>query len=493
MKLLSLALVTFISKAHAGGYHTRISGYAPGSDVVDHGNVDQDQNAMEVGLALKDAQGFEDAKMIYENGGNSKVIATVTLSGMVDGTIPKGTTFSGSGQDGLVLTAGATGTVNDGSTTIMVTYAGGTCQDYNTDKSRCLASSGSLTDGTETYDYTAVSHSAGRTLQGFSTAAGEKMAEEQQFKIFKKYYGEDDYADQLVQAAFSSEATDLKKGNADFSNMGFVEREQLIKKMAAYMNVFMYVFHEFEAALSKCETALPLDAEAPIHAWDEGVAFYSGYLSGIDGAEGGKMVYALAEKRGGDFGTTQTDERSLVNIALTKEFTEGREYLNMADCKSAKKSLKNIKSLMYIPLIQGTIKYAYKTELDRSDAKAVAEGIAFMHAVIARVHDADKEAAKIIYDNMNTGAEECSLAAVKGAFESVYAELGISCAQVGGYTNKDTGEYYEGMSPCSGCDAEATINKCAGLADDADLREKKCKRGSTATKCPSTCAGECSM
>ena len=36
MKLPSLALIALLSSASAGGYNTRISGYAPGTDVVDH-------------------------------------------------------------------------------------------------------------------------------------------------------------------------------------------------------------------------------------------------------------------------------------------------------------------------------------------------------------------------------------------------------------------------------------------------------------------------
>jgi len=36
MKLISLALISFLLNASAGGYNTRISGYAPGTDVADH-------------------------------------------------------------------------------------------------------------------------------------------------------------------------------------------------------------------------------------------------------------------------------------------------------------------------------------------------------------------------------------------------------------------------------------------------------------------------
>ena len=36
MKFVSLALIFLLSNASAGGYNTRISGYAPGTDVADH-------------------------------------------------------------------------------------------------------------------------------------------------------------------------------------------------------------------------------------------------------------------------------------------------------------------------------------------------------------------------------------------------------------------------------------------------------------------------
>ena len=36
MKIISLAIITLLSNASAGGYNTRFSGYAPGADVADH-------------------------------------------------------------------------------------------------------------------------------------------------------------------------------------------------------------------------------------------------------------------------------------------------------------------------------------------------------------------------------------------------------------------------------------------------------------------------
>merc|ERR1711865_556644 len=312
------------------------------------------------------------------------------------------------------------------------------------------AQSGNLTDGTNDYEYSAVTNSAGRTLKGFSIAVESKMKDEEHAMMFHKYYGQWDYADQLVQAAFSGSSTNFTPlhGNSDFSIFSLVGQEQLVKKMSAYMNVFMYVLHEFEAAVGKCNKETPYDNEDAIHAWDEGVAFYSGYLSGVDGAEGGNMVYALAEKRGGDFGT-EVGDVSQVNSDLADLFAKGRDHFDAAQCDAAEKTLKKVKRIIYIPLIQGALKYAYKTEADSSDVKAVAEGIAFMHAVLPRIHAADPAAAAIIHDNMRTDSKSCDFAAVKAAFESTYKSLGIECDQVGGYFDGDGDKYY--FEPCIDC------------------------------------------
>merc|ERR1712238_496454 len=85
--------------------NTRISGYAPGTDVVDHGNIDLDQAEMEVELELKTEEGFAAAKVIYEEGGNSKVSATMTfLSGSnTKWPISPGTVLYGAGTTGLIV------------------------------------------------------------------------------------------------------------------------------------------------------------------------------------------------------------------------------------------------------------------------------------------------------------------------------------------------------------------------------------------------------
>jgi hypothetical protein len=61
-----------------------------------------------------------------------------------------------------------------------------------------------------------------RTIAGFSTDAKEKMWDcdacpYNTYSKFFDYYGEYDYADQIISAAFNGTKTNLKNGNSDFS------------------------------------------------------------------------------------------------------------------------------------------------------------------------------------------------------------------------------------------------------------------------------------
>jgi len=103
---------------------------------------------------------------------------------------------------------------------------------------------------------------------------------------------------------------------------------------------------------------------------------------------------------------------------------------------------------MYIPLIQGALCYAFKVGGLGEGEKSQAEAAVFAASVLPHVHAVNEVAGEIIYKNMKVGATSVSFDHVKAAFESVYSDMGISCADVGGLWNDATGTYYEGMEPC---------------------------------------------
>merc|ERR1712115_67322 len=120
---------------------------------------------------------------------------------------------------------------------------------------------------------------------------------------------------------------------------------------------------------------------------------------------------------------------------------------------------------MYIPLIQGTLRYAYFLETGDRNEKQRAEGAVFSASVLPRIHAASPSAAATIDRNMSIMATTTSFSAVKSAFESVYADLGITCRKVGGIVTAD-GNYVEGGAPCNGDDDSSDDDDKATSDDD---------------------------
>lgn len=226
--------------------------------------------------------------------------------------------------------------------------------------------------------------------------------------------------------------------------------------------------HELYAALAKCEDGDVEDLSGAPHNWDEAWAFYVGSLAGEDGADGGVLSYALADKRCGNFGTCQAapwrspgdGASSDVNARLLALYRAGLVALRAGDCGALGATyIPAIVSQMTVPLIQGALRYAYYSDpavssaaLD-GDGAAVAELRAFAAAALPRIHACDADAAAVIARNSALpdgpldGASAGALVpdghrAVKAAFEASYACLGLSCADVGGW------EGVEGMGPC---------------------------------------------
>jgi len=222
------------------------------------------------------------------------------------------------------------------------------------------------------------------------------------------------------------------------------------------MNVYMYVIRELEDALTKCVSNEVGDVNEPaVHSWDEGVAFYAGSLEGTDGSGSGKLLYALADKRCANFKTCgkkkkETEGEAHVNMDIIESFSLGQQYLYIGDCTTSRNIKDNIIKQMAVPMIQGTLRYAYKAGVLKGpdSDKELAEGGAFAAAVLPRLAHVSSKDAEIVYDNIGYGATEVDFPAVKKAFEKNYKKMGIKCSDVGGLWDVTIEEYYEGASPC---------------------------------------------
>ena len=124
------------------------------------------------------------------------------------------------------------------------------------------------------------------------------------------------------------------------------------------------------------------------------------------------------------------------HLELLPLFAEGRDMLQQGTCVEVRPIVEKIVSLMTVPLVQGTLRYAYKigeVPSDRSQKNA-AEGATFAAAVLPMVAYCNPASAKIVTDNVKFGLFDAGTypdyAAVRDALEATYPCLGITCAQV---------------------------------------------------------------
>jgi hypothetical protein len=265
------------------------------------------------------------------------------------------------------------------------------------------------------------------------------------------------------------------------TNCGHFFATEAMQKGTVYLAIWMYVIREMEDALDDCVMEEPVDSG--VHSWDEAVAFYTGSLEGTTGLGNGVLMYALADARCQNFRTCgksgdSTVGRSYVNEEVFREFNAGQTKLMTGDCVGAKENKDRIVQLMTVPLIQGTLRYAYlqDTGVDRGE-KAGAEGATFAAAVLPFVYDcgvsgvqaSGVEDSTIIYENLKVGHEiDTNFQAVKEAFERNYECMGITCSDVGGIWDLVTRNYADEAGPCgasgSGGKETKSGDSNAGLA-----------------------------
>jgi len=263
-----------------------------------------------------------------------------------------------------------------------------------------------------------------------------------------------------------------------FPGVSDAGKKQVIKKATAYMNAWMYAIREFEDAIDDCATGditsneISVDKSAAnsmynsVHAWDEGVAFYIGsnmtldMFSGVDGpvSDGGMqgkgyLAFTLGNKRCENFKTCGINGDAQFGISqqnhkLFELFTDGQHDFLIGNCGDVVPVKDKIVAQMAIPLIQGTLRYAYKVGKLQGDDEARAEGAIFAAAVLPLVDDCDPAAAKTIADEMSINSvAETDYKAVKAAFEKCYEKMGITCKEVGQLMKK-ANEVYPDMEAC---------------------------------------------
>ena len=229
------------------------------------------------------------------------------------------------------------------------------------------------------------------------------------------------------------------------------------------LNIWLYVTREMEFAVNQCNVGCTDCNPLSLLHWDEAVALYTGSLVGDreNSVVEGKLLYSIANKRCVDFKTCGAEGKgtvgnSHVNRKIFEWFNNGKTHLLNGDCALAVIAKTKIVQSMAIPLVQGTLRFAYDIgRLQDRTPRLLAEGSVYAAAVLPLVHSCNPDDAQVIYSNMRVGSETTAFRQVLGAFERSYTCLGITCQGVGGYWHAASQQYFDGAAPCTSTDTKA--------------------------------------
>lgn len=281
-----------------------------------------------------------------------------------------------------------------------------------------------------------------RTLSLYQMATTSQRSLVPQFDSFNRYYESDKYADDIIRGALDVENEKFKQASPE-------QRQEIVVKTMQYLVVYMAALQEMYQAIADCnspDSGKILDAQ---EAWDRGAAFLIGSLEGPedDGNEEGLSFYRLAFKRCEQFGTCSPEGRPSWNEEFNSLLYTGRASVEGRACGELRKAVREIETLLRVPLIQGTLRYALANEKlgENSQDKGLGEGFAFSRSVLPLVEDSNRESAEIINSNMDFQFERVPVhdraRAVFGAFARAFGKMNVNCEDVG---------KAEGNDACSG-------------------------------------------
>ena len=222
-------------------------------------------------------------------------------------------------------------------------------------------------------------------------------------------------------------------------------------KGSQYQNVWMYVIHELEAAITDCKAGT-----VGSH-WDEAVAFYSGSITLTNPTTNiGQFQYGLAEKRCTAFGTCTSGNSALykskVNEKVYKLFATGSGLQSTFQCSAMESVKESLVKQFTVPFIQAIIQYLYLSKTQGLE-KQKAELWSFSAAFLPFLNYYSPSAAKVLYENsyiLNVDTVPLGYAETKLSLEGAYLAMGITCADVGGYVSAtDASGYVTGLAPCT--------------------------------------------
>jgi len=255
-----------------------------------------------------------------------------------------------------------------------------------------------------------------------------------QFKVFKAFFEENDYADSLIIKILNQQFP--------FNSASSQQRTALVVNTLQYMVMYMYALREIYDAVNDCEAGDATRNSDGLVSWDKAAAFLIGSIEGIISGgsrwvEDGQLLFGLAKQQCFRFGTCAKSGNANLNVELIELLYAGKGELESMNCDALKKTSEEIVPLLMIPLIQGTLRSAMVNEdlTYFTASKDLASGYIYSHSILPLIKAVDTTAASVIKKNMDfqftvTPVSDGAFAIFK-AFEQAIPKIGVNCRDVG--------------------------------------------------------------
>merc|ERR1712161_57182 len=254
---------------------------------------------------------------------------------------------------------------------------------------------------------------------------------------------------------------DLSSFKSDEENVdfGFMGREEVSKKAMQYLITPMHM----HVKLTQASNLVEFDQEAAQLACDTAVAYFTGTTFK-------DLVFTLALKRCGEFGTCE-GKCAPANDAIFAQLKKGQKYIGKGKKKEkVDKAIDKIIDEMLAPLIQGTLRYAYKIGKGLYEPEGVnipnqmgqkerAEGYMFVVGALPYVHECSPIVAQQLYDLMKIPQEVFTVGQVVPNLDDDVKRLFAYVSSCTGVTCDDLGNQLD-PKPLSDADKTKVVSKC---------------------------------
>jgi len=257
----------------------------------------------------------------------------------------------------------------------------------------------------------------------------ERMSAGYWLWIFEKYHGTPFYSHNTVVSSL--------KGTGRYESMSHLQRSEFSFKTLQFQAMYIHAVAYFYESVNRCKDN---DSSAGLQ-WDLGVAAVIGSIEGSQpsGAplHDGMLLFNLANKRCGQFGTCNEDDGAEIISEFMDEFVRGRDAALDFKCDDVKNAASRLAHILHIPVLQAVLRYAIKNESIQadSDSKDLAEGETFAIAVLPLLAEYKESAQKTVEVNMIIKKGKKPVAdgpqAVADAINSAISHFGVTCAHVG--------------------------------------------------------------